>query len=145
MPVLSPLPFPRRWSSPVAWSRRRFSVISAAAAPVAPPALPFLKLALDVGPILHAPGPVLGLKDPLLAAADLAMRDHALEEKLRRRDHPFRPVFGLDAERREPVKEPVNLFEVLECARGRLLVVELDRAAQIEPLLDRLGVGSREV
>ena len=42
-------------------------------------------------------------------------------------------------------KRPWICFELFERGGGGLLVVELDGAAEVEPLLDLLGVGGGEV
>ena len=53
--------------------------------------------------------------------------------------------FAVDVERGEFFEEALDLLELFEGAGGGLGVVELDGAAEVEPLLDLLGVGVGEV
>ena len=70
---------------------------------------------------------------------------HAFEEKTRRADGYFGFGFAVDIERGEFFEEALDLLELFLAVGGGLCVVELDGAAEVEPLLDLLGVGGGEV
>ena len=79
------------------------------------------------------------------AAADALVGGHAFKEELGGGDGDFGLGFGGDVEGGELVEEALDLLELLEGGGGGLLVVELDGAAEVEPLLDLLGVDGGEV
>jgi hypothetical protein len=81
-------------------------------------------------------------EDALLTAAELTVSDHALEQKFRSGNDFLRSIGRIDAERRKLVEQAVNLFQIGERCRCGLIVVELDRAAEVEPLLDLLRVST---
>ena len=70
---------------------------------------------------------------------------HAFEQKLSGGDGDFRLGFGRDAQRREFVEEALNLLQLGERRGGRLRVVQLHRAAEVEPLFDLLRVQAGKV
>jgi len=108
--------------------------------------LPFVVLDLELGGALRlARRRRLRAEDALFAAAQLAMGNQALEQKLRRRNHFGRRVRFGDAERRKLANQTLNLLEVGECSSGGMVVVELHCAAQVEPLLDLLRIHAGEI
>src|SRR5882757_11491555 len=84
-------------------------------------------------------------EDALFGAAEALVGVHAFEEKLGGADGYLGFGFGVDFERGEFFEEALNLLELFEGAGGGLRVIELHGAAEVEPLLDLLGVGAGEV
>src|SRR6202051_699431 len=85
-----------------------------------------------------------GGEDALFGAAEALVGVHAFEEKLGGADGDFGLGFCSDFERGKFFEEALDLLELCEGAGGGLRVVELHGAAQVEPLLDLLGVGAGE-
>ena len=73
------------------------------------------------------------------------MGGHAFEEELGGGDGDFDGCAGVDLERGEFFEEALDGFQLGEDGLRGLLVVEFDGAAEVEPLLDLLGVGVGEV
>ena len=86
-----------------------------------------------------------GGEDALFGAAEALVGVHAFEEELGGADGDLGLGFGVDVERGEFFEESLDLLQLFEGAGGGLGVVELDGAAEVEPLLDLLGVGVGEV
>src|SRR5882757_5042000 len=84
-------------------------------------------------------------KDALLGAAEALVGVHAFEEEFGGADGYLGFGFGVDFERGEFFEEALDLLELFEGAGGGLRVVELHGAAEVEPLLDLLGVSAGEV
>src|SRR5471030_2184660 len=80
-----------------------------------------------------------------LRARNLFVRRHAFEQELRGTDGLLDRRARVDLERRELFKEPMDLMQRFEDGFRGLLVIELNRAAEIEPLLNLLGVGVSEI
>ncbi len=70
---------------------------------------------------------------------------HAFEEELGCADGDFGGGLGVDFEGGEFFEESLDLLQLFEGVGCCLSVVELDGAAEVEPLLDLLGVGAGEV
>ena len=70
---------------------------------------------------------------------------HAFEQELGCADGSLRSGFCINLEGREFFKETLDLLQLFEGAGGGLGVVELNCAAEVEPLFDLLGVGVGEV
>src|ERR1700728_2151537 len=99
----------------------------------------------EVGGVFVAATLFAGGEGAGFGAGDLLVGGHAFEEELGCGDGDFDRGARVDLQRREFVEEALDGMELGEDGLRGLLVVEFDGAAEVEPLLDLLGVGVGEV
>src|SRR5580698_3982951 len=139
-----PDPKVETWGAHVCAKRRRkTSVVTAPSR--TPRLLPVFVIAFRLGALMHSRRFLFRREAAFLAAAQLAVRHQAFEQKLRRCHHLRRGIGLLDAECGEIVEQTLNLLESGELGGRGLRVIEFHRSAQVEPLLDLLRVYAFEV
>src|ERR1035438_1969103 len=107
--------------------------------------LPVFEIEFRLWAFLFALHLLLRDKPSFLAAAQLSMCDQAFKEKLGSGNNLWRRVRRLCANGQKHFEEALNLLEVMMRRGGWLIVVQFYGSAQVEPLLDLLGVGIGEV
>src|ERR1700683_4152401 len=95
--------------------------------------------------LLLARGLLLGAETALFTAAEPLVSVHAFEQEFRPSYRDLRRVGGLNRDRRQLRKQTLNLLQLFQDGLRRLIVVNAHCAPQVEPLLDLLGVGAREI